>query len=235
MDFSGEGLFLLEEEERREREEDISDMKGGDVGTPLTQISERWVVVETENDGNCFYNTMASALLIAGRRMCPQVDVISKASVRPCARTLRREFAEYVSDLLDRNAPFEGTPLRAYIRDIIGKEPAEYLDDLYTEGEWSTDLDFALFASFTEVCLQVFSPGASAAITGIYGDVTNPIVYVFANGTHFELLLPYNVFIEAYRRVRFDNAPGNAVAGEFIPEAENTRYARYAPMPVAAR
>ena len=232
MDFSGEGLFLLEEEERRERQEDINDMKGGDVGTPLTTISGRWVVVETKNDGNCFFNTMASALLIARQGTCTQVDVISKASVRPCARKLRRDFAEYVSDLLDRNAPFEGTTLRAHIRDTFRKEPAEYLDGLYTEREWSTELDFALFASFQNVCLQVFSPGASAAITGIYGDVTNPIFYVFANGTHFELLLPYATFVEAYRRMLFDNAPGNAVAGEFIPDEEN---ARYAPRPAAAR
>ena len=29
MSFAGEGLFLLEEQERKEREEDINDMKGG--------------------------------------------------------------------------------------------------------------------------------------------------------------------------------------------------------------
>ena len=238
MDMIEQGHFLVEEEERRERTEDIAHhdlktMSGGmhtenvRVGTPLMDISTRWVVVETEKDGNCFYNTMASGAALGGHG-CP-LQLLSKASVKDCAAKLRRDFAEYVGELLAQDVLVQpyvieqtGATLRQHIRDTFGESPAEYLNDLYTDKTWSTELDFGIFVHFNKVCLLVFSPGTSS-ITAIYGNRADPSYYVFANGTHYELLLPYPWFLVAYSHIRFDNSPRRAVVGEFVVERENSR------------
>jgi len=234
MNFSGEGLFLLEEQERKEREEDIADMKGGEVGTPLVNISKRWVVVETEKDGDCFFNTMASGIILArqsgarfGNNACKDVPLLSKASVKPCANALRKLFAAYVVDLLiDETVlaqPYVAeettATLRDHIRNVFKKEPTKYVEELSRPGTWATELEFGLFASFNKVCIHVLSKGVTS-ITGIYGDRSNPVFYVFADGAHFELLLPYRWFVVAYQHIKFDNSPGKAIVGEFIPEKE---------------
>lgn len=242
-DSSGPGEFLLEEEQRREREDDI---KGGvlrtvdvKVGTTLRTISEQWVVIETAKDGDCFYNTMASGSIIARQLFdidpgeedmttC-MADFISKDSVKRCSRLLRFTFAKFVGDLLEQGKFVQeyvgeetNSTLDEYIGETYRKEAHIYLDELYEDGTWSTELDLSLFAHFAKVCILVFSPGTDAAITGLYGDKTHPPYYVFANGTHFELLLPKEWFLAA--RIQFDNTPTKALAGEFIPEEENLRY-----------